>query len=913
MRPIFMSSVNDIREHFLSYFEKNAHTILPSSPLVPNNDPTLMFTNSGMVQFKNIFTGMETSEQLRAVTAQKCLRAGGKHNDLDNVGYTARHHTFFEMLGNFSFGDYFKEHAIEMAWHLLTKEFAIDIAKLCVTIYYDDEEAYGHWKKITGLDDRKIIRIRSNDNFWRMGNTGPCGPCSEIFYDHGEHIAGGPPGSDNEDGDRFVEIWNLVFMQYEEQNDKSRDLLPRPSIDTGMGIERMAAVLQGTHDNYNIDLFQRLIEASQNLVGHQACDSELASHRVIADHLRTSCFLIAEGVLPSSEGRGYVLRRIMRRAMRHSYLLNVHEPLLARMVPFLVREMGAAYPELIQHEKIITDTLRDEEMRFGKTLERGIKILDDTSHNLASGDHFPGDIAFKLYDTYGFPLDLTQDALRQRNIHVDQKAFDEAMHEQRVRARQNWVGSGDSGTHNLWFELAQTISPTKFVGYTQYNHTACVQAIVCEDAIVPILSEGQMGALVMDESVFYAESGGQIGDTGTIIFDNGAEFIVTKTLKVLNEYHIHYGQCRKGQCVSNSRATLSIDRRERQLIACNHSSTHILHAALRSVLGEHVIQKGSSVTKDSFRFDFSHNHPLTPHEIRRIEYIINNSIHHNSVVETHIMDIDTAKEQGAMALFGEKYADKVRVVTMGQNTQNLSQDTQQGFFSENYQPIFSMELCGGTHVQRTGDIGFIKIISETAVSSGIRRIVAVSGIAALEWVHTMSDTIHNAQHILRTSPKEFLSKLQNVVTEKQNATQTIQTLKKKLALAHISDAANTTNTHAKQEKIGSMTFAAHYVKDMHKSDLLSLVDSIKNTHSPCVVIVISQSSDNKLHVIIGVSSSLTQKIDAVSCVRQVAPLIGGKGGGGRPDLAQAGGNDPSKINDAIAIIHTQCQKLFTNT
>src|SRR5580658_2191738 len=698
-----MSGVNDIRSAFLGFFAREGHEVVPSSPLVPRNDPTLMFTNAGMVQFKNVFTGLEKRPYSRAVTAQKCVRAGGKHNDLDNVGYTARHHTFFEMLGNFSFGDYFKERAIELAWKLVTKEFGLPAEKLTATVYIDDDEAFKLWKKIAGLPDSRIIRIAGSDNFWAMGDTGPCGPCSELFYDHGDKIWGGPPGSPEADGDRFVEIWNLVFMQYEQlPGGGERVDLPRPSIDTGMGLERIAAVLQGTHDNYKIDLFGALIEAVADLTGVDPDGEQKASHRVIADHLRASAFLIADGVLPSKDGRGYVLRRIMRRAMRHAELLGAKEPLMWRLVPALVREMGQAYPELHRAGGLITETLKLEEIRFRKTLERGLAILDEASKSLKKGDMFDGVTAFTLYDTYGFPLDLTQDALRPRGIGVDIAAFTDAMEEQRKKARASWAGSGEAADEAVWFGIREKVGGTEFLGYETESAEGVVSALVRDGKAVDALKKGESGAVVANQTPFYGESGGQVGDTGAMTAD-GVRFKVTDTQKHLGDVFVHTGVVEKGTLTVGDALALNVDHKRRGAIRRNHSATHLLHEALRQVLGDHVAQKGSLVAPDRLRFDFSHPKPMSAEEIERVEEIANDRVLENSPVTTRVMALDDARSSGARALFGEKYGDEVRVVAMGEGSGNTMG--------------WSVELCGGTHVRRTGDIGLISVVGESAVGA----------------------------------------------------------------------------------------------------------------------------------------------------------------------------------------------------
>src|SRR5690242_1568152 len=711
-----MSGVNEIRSKFLDFFAENGHEIVASSPLVPRNDPTLMFTNAGMVQFKNVFTGLEKRAYQRATTSQKCVRAGGKHNDLDNVGYTARHLTFFEMLGNFSFGDYFKERAIELAWNLITKDFGLKKDKLLVTVYYDDDEAAGHWKKIAGLPEDRIIRIATSDNFWAMGDTGPCGPCSEIFIDRGEHIWGGPPGSPEEDGDRFLEFWNLVFMQFEQVTKDERVPLPRPSIDTGMGLERMAAILQGVESVFETDLFRNLIDATASELGRGPVEQTAGSFRVIADHLRSSAFLIADGVLPSNEGRGYVLRRIMRRAMRHAQLLGAQEPLMHRLVWALVREMGQAYPDLVRAETLIEETLRLEESRFRKTLARGLSILDEASKSLKKGDMFDGDTAFTLYDTYGFPLDLTQDALRARGIGVDIASFTDAMDRQREKARASWAGSGEAATETLWFALRERIGASDFLGYETESAEGVVSALVRDGQEVERLAKGESGAIVLNQTPFYGESGGQVGDTGVMSAD-GVRFRVTDTQKKAGDVFVHMGVMEEGTLVPGLALTLDVDHARRTAIRANHSATHLLHEALRQVLGDHVAQKGSLVAPDRLRFDFAHPKPITPDELARVEDIANDVVLENDEVTTRLMALDDAREAGARALFGEKYGDEVRVVSMGRQTRDHGQNALG----------WSVELCGGTHVRRTGDIGLISVISEGAVASGVRRIEALTG------------------------------------------------------------------------------------------------------------------------------------------------------------------------------------------
>ena len=762
-----MSGVNDIRSSFLDFFAREGHEIVPSSPLVPRNDPTLMFTNAGMVQFKNVFTGLEKRPYVRAVSSQKCVRAGGKHNDLDNVGYTARHHTFFEMLGNFSFGDYFKERAIELAWRLVTKEYGVPAEKLMVTVYIDDDEAFNLWKKIAGLPEKKIVRIAGADNFWAMGETGPCGPCSEIFYDHGEHIWGGPPGTPEADGDRFVEIWNLVFMQYEQLTADKRVDLPRPSIDTGMGLERIAAVLQGTHDNYKIDLFGALIEAVADLTGVDPDGEQKASHRVIADHLRASAFLIADGVLPSNEGRGYVLRRIMRRGMRHAQLLGAKDPLMWRLVPVLVREMGQAYPELHRTDAMITETLKLEETRFRSTLERGLAILDEASKTLKKGDMFDGVTAFTLYDTYGFPLDLTQDALRPRGIGVDIAAFTDAMEEQRKKARASWAGSGEAADEAVWFGIREKVGGTEFLGYETESAEGVVSALVRDGKEVDALKKGDSGAVVLNQTPFYGESGGQVGDTGVMTAD-GVRFKVTDTQKHLGDVFVHIGVVEEGTLKVGAALALEVDHHRRGTIRKNHSATHLLHEALRQVLGDHVAQKGSLVAPDRLRFDFSHPKPMSAEEIERVEDIANEFVLQNAPVVTRVMALDDARASGARALFGEKYGDEVRVVAMGEGGGNTMG--------------WSVELCGGTHVRRTGDIGLISVVGESGVAGGVRRIEALTANTARANLNNLARLAKATAAELRVPIEDVQNRVVTLLDERKRLERELSDAKKKLAM-----------------------------------------------------------------------------------------------------------------------------------
>jgi alanyl-tRNA synthetase len=877
-----MTGVNDIRSTFLNFFAREGHEIVPSSPLVPRNDPTLMFTNAGMVQFKNVFTGLEKRPYSRAVTAQKCVRAGGKHNDLDNVGYTARHHTFFEMLGNFSFGDYFKERAIELAWNLITKEYGVPAEKLLATVYIDDDEAFNLWKKITGLHEKKILRIAGSDNFWSMGETGPCGPCAEIFYDHGPHIPGGPPGSPDADGDRFVEIWNLVFMQYEQLADGKRIDLPRPSIDTGMGLERMAAVLQGTNDNYKIDLFGALIEAVADLTHVDQSGERKASHRVIADHLRASAFLIADGVLPSNEGRGYVLRRIMRRAMRHAELLGAKEPLMWRLVPVLIREMGQAYPELHRADALITETLKLEETRFRRTLERGLAILDEASKSLKHGDMFDGVTAFTLYDTYGFPLDLTQDALRPRGIGVDLAAFTDAMEEQRAKARASWAGSGEAADEAVWFGLREKTGATEFLGYETESAEGEVEALVKDGKEVATLKKGEGGAVILNQTPFYGESGGQVGDTGVLSGD-GVRFKVSDTQKYAGDLFAHIGTVEEGTLKPGLALALDVDHTRRGGIRKNHSATHLLHEALRQVLGDHVAQKGSLVAPDRLRFDFSHPKPMSSEEIERVEDIANDIVLQNSPVTTRVMPIDDARASGARALFGEKYGDEVRVVAMGEGGNTMG---------------WSVELCGGTHVKRTGDIGIISVVGESAVGAGVRRIEALTAKAARANANHFAKLAKATASELRVPVDDVPARVSALMEERKQLERDLTEAKKKLAMAGTgkSDGGDGLRT------IGDFKLMARSVEGIELKDLRSLADEGKKKVGSGVVAIVGVTGDGKAGVVVGVTPDLTERFNAVDLVKKGAEVLGGKGGGGRPDMAQAGGPDGSKAADALAAI-----------
>jgi alanyl-tRNA synthetase len=877
-----MQTANDIRAAFLDYFARNGHEVVASSPLVPRNDPTLLFTNAGMVQFKNVFTGVEKRDYVRAATSQKCVRAGGKHNDLENVGYTARHHTFFEMLGNFSFGDYFKDRAIELAWNLVTKEFGLARERLLVTVFSEDEEAAGYWRKIAGLPDSKIIRIPTSDNFWQMGDTGPCGPCSEIFYDHGEHIPGGPPGSPDADGDRFIEIWNLVFMQFEQRAPGDRIPLPRPSIDTGMGLERIAAVLQGKHDNYDIDLMRALILASAEASGVAPDGPHAVSHRVIADHLRASSFLIADGVLPSKEGRGYVLRRIMRRAMRHAHILGCQEPLLWRLVPALVRQMGGAFPELVRAQPLITETLRHEEAGFKQTLDRGLRLLEEETGRLGSGEPLPGDIAFRLYDTYGFPLDLTQDVLRVQGRQVAVDAFNAAMERQREDARRNWVGSGEAATEAVWFELRQKVGATEFLGYDADVAEATIQAIVVDGQPVDEVAMGQDAALIVNQTPFYAESGGQMGDSGATFSAAGGEFAVRDTVKKAGELHVHLGTLTHGRLRVGDAVELRIDVPRRLALRAHHSATHLLHQALRNRLGEHVTQKGSLVASDRLRFDFSHPRALTPEDIQAIEAEVNERIRVNDEVTTRLMAPEKAVEAGALALFGEKYGDEVRVLAMG------------GAGRGN-RP-YSVELCGGTHVRRTGDIGLFKIVSESAVASGIRRIEALTGAAAEAHVAHEEALLREAAAAVRAAPAELPSRVLNLIEERKRLERELAEVRRRLAAG-----GGAASGAPAVKEVAGVRFAGRVVDDVPARDLKGIADDLKREIGSGVAVVVSRA-DGKASIVVGVTDDLTAKVSAVDLVRAGAEALGGKGGGGRPDMAQAGGPDAARADAALAAI-----------
>ncbi len=877
-----MTSTNDIRRSFLEFFEGEGHARVPSAPLVPHNDPSLMFVNAGRVPFKNVFTGLESRPYSTAVSSQKCVRAGGKHNDLDNVGYTARHHTFFEMLGNFSFGDYFKERAIGLAWNLITREWGIDPARLTVTVYHTDDEAFDLWKRIAGLPDHRIIRIATSDNFWSMGDTGPCGPCSEIFYDHGDHIPGGPPGSPDEDGDRFVEIWNLVFMQFDQAAGGERTPLPCPSIDTGMGLERLAAVMQGVHDNYDTDTFKALIAASGALSHTSTGGANTASHRVIADHLRTSGFLVADGVLPANEGRGYVLRRIMRRAMRHAHILGTRDPLMHRLVPALVAEMGAAFPELIRAQASIEATLLQEETRFRQTLDKGLKLLDEATSGMKPGDVLPGATAFKLYDTYGFPFDLTEDALRAQQFAVDHAGFDAAMAEQKRAARAAWKGSGERASDEIWYDIAEETGGTEFTGYTAADGEGKVIAIVKDGARIDRAAVGEQVLVLTNQTPFYGESGGQSGDAGIITGDAGSTLraTVTDTGKAVGRLHVHHTTIDAGSIAVGDTVHLAIDSDRRDRIRANHSSTHLLHAALRARLGGHVTQKGSLVAADRFRFDFSHGAALTPQEIADVEADVNRQIRGNEHVTTRLMTPDDAVAAGAMALFGEKYGDEVRVLSMGAND-NVP---------------YSVELCGGTHVDALGDIALFKIVSESAVSSGIRRIEALTGEAARQWLNDRDEKLREAAASLKASPDEVPARVAALVEDRRRLERELAEAKKSLALGGGGGAAP-----AAPEMIGNVAFAAQVIDGLDPKGLRGAVDEMKTRVGSGVVMLVAVN-EGRASVALGVSDDLTATHNAVDLLRVAVAVLGGQGGGGRPDMAQGGGPDGAKSPEAVAAV-----------
>jgi alanyl-tRNA synthetase len=869
------TSTNDIRGAFLDYFGRDGHEIVASSPLVPHNDPTLLFTNAGMVQFKNLFTGLEKRSYVRATTSQKCVRAGGKHNDLENVGHTARHHTFFEMLGNFSFGDYFKEHAIEMAWNLITGEYGIDRDRLCVTVYHEDDEAFDLWKKIAGLSEDRIIRIATSDNFWAMGDTGPCGPCSEIFYDHGDHIPGGPPGSPDEDGDRFVEIWNLVFMQFEQVDANTRNDLPSPSIDTGMGLERISAVMQGVHDNYDIDTLRALVEASAGAAGVDPDGEYRVSNRVIADHLRATSFLIADGVLPSNEGRGYVLRRIMRRAMRHAHMMGATDPMLHRLVGALVSEMGQAFPELARAEALITETLELEETRFKRTLDRGLGLLTDETEKLGEGEALPGDVAFRLYDTYGFPLDLTQDVLRGQGRIVDVTGFNSAMARQKEEARKAWAGSGEAADETIWFDLYERHGATEFLGYGAETAEGQIVAILKDGEEIEMAADGDAVSVLVNQTPFYAESGGQVGDTGLLSATGGAQLLVSDTRKKVG-LHVHVGTVAGGSIATGDAVELSVDHDRRSALRSHHSATHLLHAALREHLGEHVTQKGSMVAPDRLRFDVSHPKAIAVDELRAAAADVNREIARNGEVSTRLMTPDDAIAAGAMALFGEKYGDEVRVVTMGGGDN----------------APYSVELCGGTHVARTGDIGPFRIVSESAVAAGVRRIEAVAGMAALDLMEQNERLLSRAAGALNVAPAQLPDRISAMLEERKRLETELSDLRRKMATG-----GGASEADGGQKEIGGVKFIRRELDGVPPRELKSLADDLKKQVGSGVV-SIAAAADGKASIVVGVTEDLTDRLSAVDLVRIGSAALGGKGGGGRADMAQAGGPDPSKLADA---------------
>ncbi|HEX9933472.1 MAG TPA: alanine--tRNA ligase [Allosphingosinicella sp.] len=875
-----MTSTNDIRRSFLDFFGAAGHQVVPSAPLIPHNDPTLMFVNAGMVPFKNVFTGLETRPYSTAASSQKCVRAGGKHNDLDNVGYTARHHTFFEMLGNFSFGDYFKEQAITHAWTLLTKEWGVPADRLTATVYHTDDEAFDLWRRIAGLPESRIIRIPTKDNFWAMGDSGPCGPCSEIFYDHGEHIPGGPPGSPDEDGDRFVEIWNLVFMQYEQEDNEIVRELPRPSIDTGMGLERIAAVMQGVHENYETDTFRALIAASSELTKMDAAGERKASHRVIADHLRASGFLVADGVLPANEGRGYVLRRIMRRAMRHAHILGAAEPLMHRLVPALVAEMGAAYPELVRAQPLLEETLKLEETRFRQTLANGLRLLDEATASMDEGDVLPGDVAFKLYDTFGFPYDLTEDALRAQGLGVDRAGFDAAMAGQKAAARAAWKGSGAKASEEVWFDIAEEHGSTEFTGYAGHEGEGQVVAIVRDGARVDRAGPGDEVVLLTNQTPFYGESGGQVGDAGKVRSDKGLDADVQDTSKPLGRLHAHHAVVRSGEVAVGDAVRLSVDEERRRRVRANHSATHLLHAALRHRLGGHVTQKGSLVAPDRLRFDYSHPKPLTAADVEAVEAEVNAHIRHNQPVTTRLMPPEEAIAAGAMALFGEKYGEEVRVLTMGTGPE----------------APYSVELCGGTHVNALGDIQLFKIVGESAVAAGVRRIEALTGEAARRWLTGREERLKEAAASLKAAPEEVPARVAALVEERRRLERELAEAKKALAMGGGSAA-----PAAGPEQVGGVGFVGQVLDGLDPKALRGLVDDAKKRVGSGVAVMVAVN-DGRAGVAVGVTDDLTSRLSAVDLVKRAVEALGGQGGGGRPDMAQGGGPDGSRAAEAVQAV-----------
>ncbi|WP_375429197.1 alanine--tRNA ligase [uncultured Sphingomonas sp.] len=880
-----MTSTNDIRRSFLDYFGGAGHRIVPSAPLVPQNDPTLMFVNAGMVPFKNVFTGLESRPYTTATSSQKCVRAGGKHNDLDNVGYTARHHTFFEMLGNFSFGGYFKEQAIEHAWTLLTKEWGLSADRLTATVYHTDDEAAALWRKIAGLPDERIIRIATKDNFWAMGDSGPCGPCSEIFYDHGDHIPGGPPGSPDEDGDRFVEVWNLVFMQFTQEDNEIVGDLPRPSIDTGMGLERVAAVMQGVTDNYDTDTFRALIAASTELTGTDAEGANKASHRVIADHLRAAGFLVADGVLPANEGRGYVLRRIMRRAMRHAHLLGSAEPLMHRLVPSLVAGMGAAYPELVRAQPQIEATLRQEETRFRQTLDRGLKLLDEATASMRPGDTLAGETAFRLYDTFGFPYDLTEDALRAQGFGVDRTGFDAAMTEQKRSARAAWRGSGAKGSDELWFDIVEEAGGTEFTGYASEEGEGAVVAIIKDGARAALAGAGDVAMIVFNQTPFYAESGGQVGDIGEVSGDNGLRAVVTETSKQLGRLHVHHVRIEGGELAVGDAVKLRVDRARRAAIRGNHSATHLLHAALRDRLGSHVAQKGSLVTPDRLRFDVSHPNAMSSADLARVEADVNAQVRADTPVSTRLMTPDEAIAEGAMALFGERYGDEVRVVSMG---------TEGG--------RYSVELCGGTHVAALGDIGLFKLVGESAVSSGVRRVEALTGEAARNYLNARDEKLREAAAALKATPDEVPARVAALLDDRRRLERELADAKRALALG-----GSTGGGVSGPEQVTGIGFIGQVLDGFEAKGLRGAVDDAKARLGSGVAVLVA-TADGRASVAVGVTADLIDRFDAVDLLRRAVGTLGGQGGGGRPDMAQGGGPDASRAADAVAAIRAMLEQ-----
>ena len=883
-----MTSTNDIRRGFLDYFGRADHQVVPSAPLVPQNDPTLMFVNAGMVPFKNVFTGLESRPYATATSSQKCVRAGGKHNDLDNVGYTARHHTFFEMLGNFSFGAYFKEQAIEHAWTLLTREWGLPVDRLTATVYHTDDEAAALWRRIAELPDHRIIRIPTADNFWAMGDSGPCGPCSEIFYDHGDHISGGPPGSLDEDGDRFVEIWNLVFMQFTQEDNKIVGDLPKPSIDTGMGLERVAAVLQGVTDNYDTDTFRALIAASTELTGTAAEGANKASHRVIADHLRAAGFLVADGVLPANEGRGYVLRRIMRRAMRHAHLLGAHEPLMHRLVPSLVAEMGAAYPELVRAQPQIEATLAQEETRFRQTLDRGLKLLDEATASMRPGDTLAGETAFRLYDTFGFPYDLTEDALRAQGFGVDRAGFDTAMAEQKSAARAAWRGSGAKASDDLWFDIVEEAGGTEFTGYAVEEGEGAVVAIVKDGARVDHAAAGDVVMIVTNQTPFYAESGGQVGDAGELSGDKDLRAVVTDTSKQLGRLHVHHARVERGELAVGDPVKLRVDHARRAPIRANHSATHLLHAALRERLGTHVAQKGSLVAPERLRFDVSHPSAMSPADLARVEADVNAQVRANTAVSTRLMTPDQAIAEGAMALFGEKYGDEVRVVSMGTDA------------SEGEGGRYSVELCGGTHVSALGDIGLFKLVGESAVSSGVRRVEALTGEAARAYLNTRDDKLREAAATLRSTPDEVPARVAALLDDRRRLERELADAKRALALGGAAGQANG------PEQVAGVGFIGQVLDGFEAKGLRGAVDDAKGRLGSGVAVLVA-TADCRASVAVGVTADLVGRFDAVDLLRAAVATLGGQGGGGRPDMAQGGGPDASRAADAVSAVRTKLE------